>query len=274
MRNLKLIVSTAVAVTAIVGIGSASAADLPARTYTKAPAMVDPGYNWSGFYIGLNAGGDWSRTNESVVLAPGFPDSAANIAGRTAGSAGRLNSNGFTGGGQAGYNWQTGHFVFGVEADIESLGGSTSRTLDLVNFGLPGPGFNLTQQSSSPQWLATFRGRLGFAADRVLFYGTGGVAVGKVNYFDLQTFGGAPSQGGSTSNVQTGWTAGAGVEWAFANQWSLRGEYLHVDLGNSSFTSVNSAVPAAVITHNHNFTTDIGRLAINYKFGGPVAAKY
>lgn len=259
----------------IAGLGTASAADMAVKA-RPAPVIPAPIFSWTGFYAGINLGGDWGNSNFDWNLAPGFLDPAIFIAGRTAGSITKFHPTGFTGGGQIGYNWQAGAAVYGLEADLEYLGGSASRSVDLFAFGLPGPGFNFANESVKSKWLATFRGRLGWAVDRTLFYGTGGLAVGQVDFFDQSTYSAILPQGGTSSPTMVGYTVGAGIEYAATNNWIVRAEYLYVNLGNHSVTSINATpgFTADVITFNHNYSTNIGRVGISYKFGGPVVARY
>lgn len=260
--NKSLIGIAAIAVTIS---APALAADIP----LKAPPA--PVCTWCGFYIGINGGGDWGASNFNWNLAPGFIDPAAFIAGRTAGSINTFRPEGFTGGGQIGYNWQSGQAVYGLEADLEYLGGSASRSVDLVAFGLPGPGMNFANESVKSEWLSTFRGRLGWAAGPALLYATGGLAVGTVQFFDQSTYPVILAQGATTSPTMVGYTAGGGVEYATSPHWILRAEYLYVNLGHQSVTSTNTTAgyTADVITFNHNYSTNIGRVGISYKFGGP-----
>ena len=130
-----------------------------------------------------------------------------------------LHPDGVIGGVQAGYNWQVSNFVLGLEADADWTNASASRT---VVFGPLGPAIagNFMVDSSKETFLATVRPRLGWAFDRALFYGTGGVAFGSVKTSDTLGFPQSFLDATSTSKTLTGWTAGAGVEWAFARNWS------------------------------------------------------
>jgi outer membrane immunogenic protein len=260
--------------------GSVTAADLPARITTKAP-YVDPAYNWTGFYLGVNAGGAWGRSDAATttifsntgyfnITSPG----AIAVAG-----AQRLNSSGFTGGLTAGYNWQSSNIVFGLESDFNYFGprGSSSGT-GIYPCCAP-TGFTVNS-SVSTDWLITFRPRLGIASNNWLFYVTGGLAVADVksNFSFTDTFA-AATESGSISRTKAGWTAGGGVEYALMNGWSVKAEYLHVDLGSESLASsnlrtVNSAFPVNVFTHAMDLRADIVRGGLNYKFGGPVVARY
>ena len=166
------------------GATSALAADLPARTYTKAPVMVDPGYNWSGFYIGGNIGYSWGRSNDTSTLTNG----AGTTLFTTAGSS---NLDGVVGGGQIGYNWQMQNWVWGLEADIQGTGERGSRD-DLpgrrllrrrlsARLVVPGAAVpvSLTSKSTGSARFAPAVGVL--VTPKVLLYATGGLAYGEVN---------------------------------------------------------------------------------------------
>ena len=164
-------------------VPTALAADIPARTYTKAPAMADPAYSWTGWYAGLNAGGNRATSSDPTTMVQGTCALCfvAPIPGAVsaAGGAQHLKTTGFTGGIQGGYNWQSGNLVAGVEADFEYFrtAGSTSTSGPI--FGIPSA---FTVNSSlTTDWLLTLRPRVGVAANNWLFYGTGGLAVTKLN---------------------------------------------------------------------------------------------
>lgn len=252
---------------------AASAADLAPR-YVKAPAtVVNPAYNWTGFYVGLNAGGAWGRDDiGSTTFVNGFfpVDNAA----VTAATNGRLNSSGFTGGGQAGYNYQTGNFVLGVEADFDYLGLRRNTSTVFPFPSTPGAFFTV-QNSMSTDWLITARGRIGFAANNWLFYATGGLAVTNERFSQTNLFL-APFVSTSTfSDTRLGWTVGGGAEYALNKNWSIKGEYLYADFGTVSTTGVlTPAFAGSVIGNTFHLTTNIGRVGVNYKFGGPVVAAY
>ncbi|MEK4034732.1 outer membrane beta-barrel protein [Methylocystis sp. IM3] len=254
----------ALAVTA----GSALAADLPSR---KGPAVLPPPPPpppmWTGFYVGLNAGGTWANSNQQTMavgpigadptwatLAPAIQpqylaafSAAASATGVNSGSNG-----GFIGGGQIGYNWQFyNNFVVGLEADIQGIAGNSgSRTVaNGVTVGALGglraaDGYaSLTTARGSLDYLGTVRGRLGWLfTPTLLVYGTGGLAYGGVtlNAATVVTTTGVspwalaqPASFGSVnfSNTQVGWTAGGGLEWMFMPNWSAKVEYLYYDLG-------------------------------------------
>jgi len=181
------------------GATSAVAADLPRAMPTKAPAIFAPGYSWTGFYLGVNGGGAFGRSDWS-----GFGNDT-NVSGGLVGVT-------------AGYNWQSGQWVFGLEGDIDwsSIKGS------FTNAACP------TGCETKNSWLGTARGRLGYAFDRVMPYITGGAAFGDVKATQAGV--------GSVSDTNVGWTAGAGVEWAAISNWTAKIEYLYVDLASNPFS--------------------------------------
>lgn len=249
----------------------ALSADMAPAPVYKAPMPVPVVYGWTGCYAGVNAGGVWgsSQNTWSGITESGgaFAAGAATVLPAAANAT--INSSGFTGGGQIGCNYQTGAWVFGGEADIEYNGLSGNRSA--ISQALPTivPG-NITETFSS-HWLSTVRGRLGYAAGSLLFYGTGGLAIANVNSFDQVCFPTAAFPACSTgtgSETRTGWAAGGGVEWAFAPRWTVKAEYLHVDLGTNTYTAVSSAAafPNATIQQAHQIREDIARIGVNYRF--------
>jgi outer membrane immunogenic protein len=240
--------------------GSAMAADMrpaPAPVYTKAPMMA-PALTWTGCYVGGNAGGVWAKSDVTWALDSSF--SAASHADIDPVSGTSFSKSGFTGGGQIGCNYQTGMFVVGVEGDWNYTGISATRTAVTPTFG------DVITETMKSNWLATARGRAGIANGPWLFYATGGVAFANVQFSDTIFF---PPTGStntaSISQTKTGWTAGGGVEWMFAPQWSVKGEYLFANLGSVSSTSVNN-VTGSAISHSHNLTESLGRAGINFHF--------
>ncbi len=229
--------------------GGAMAADLPAKAPVyKAPVAASV-YNWTGFYIGGNAGYGWGRVKPGTVS---FYDPIDTLAGTLAG----LNSDtsGFIGGGQAGYNFQSGNFVFGLEADF-SWSGIKGSVTDTVN------GYSAT---SRLDWLATGRARAGVAFDRVLFYGTGGIAAGRAKTTIDDYYGVTITTEDAKTHV--GWTAGAGIEAALSPNWTVRAEYLYVDLGSKEYNFYEPAGFWPRISTSTAITESIVRGAINYKF--------
>jgi outer membrane immunogenic protein len=279
----------------LAGVAAAAAADMPVKAPLLAPA---PAFSWTGFYVGANVGGAWTPSTGGSDYGPLFPPFAVLppnapvitvFPGQLDVLAGSGSRSGVIGGGQIGYNWQVNQFVLGVEADVvgtdlKGSSASASRT-----FGPPIIPITVTQTVTVDfgriDWMASFRGRIGFAADRVLFYGTGGAAVAEFGGARATVINGpgiglpagtfTSTSGGSTT--RWGWTLGAGIEWAFANQWSLAGEYRHTDFGRQG-TTVN--IPDglggtfAPVATNARLTVDQVTARLNYRFGGPVVAKY
>jgi outer membrane immunogenic protein len=192
---------------------------------------IAPVYNWGGIYGGLNGG--YAFGNSDWTGAPV--------------SSGNFSTSGFVVGGTLGFNYQINALVFGAETDLDYSGIKGTAP---ASFCLISPA-GCAQTKSD--WLGTTRARIGFAADRVLFYGTGGVAYGNVT---------AIANGVSNSNTEIGWTGGAGVETAFADNWTARLEYLYVDLSKGSCTTACGAPPIQSIS----FTQSIVRAGIDYKF--------
>jgi len=213
--------------------GAASAADLAARPYTKAPVAMASVYNWTGFYLGLVGGGAWEDAN-SPRMQGGFV------------------------GGTAGYNWQTGNVVFGLEADGAWADVSASTAGTIV---VPGVGGIPASLSSKTDAMGTVRGRIGYAVNNVLFYGTGGYA-----WIDNKLTATLGALSASDSKWHSGWTVGAGVEAFIAPQWSIKGEYLYRSLGGETYFA--GALPTGTLNLH---TVQLG---VNYHFNGPVVAKY
>jgi outer membrane immunogenic protein len=267
---------------AISAVG-ASAADLPVRTYTKAPAVVAPVYNWTGFYVGLNAGGAWNRSSATTttVFDPAGYFSATSVPAIALVGNQRINSSGFTGGLTAGYNWQVSSAVLGIESDFNYFGVKGSASGSALYPCCAPMGFTVNSALSS-DWLFTLRGRAGvLVTPAFLLYGTGGLAIANVksNFLFTDTFIWTAHESASISTTRYGWTAGVGGEYALMNGWSVKAEYLYVDLGRVSTTSTNltdttTAFPTSVFTHSVDLRSNIVRVGLNYKFGGPVVAPY
>jgi outer membrane immunogenic protein len=248
----------------------AFAADLAPRPYTKAPVYVDPGYNWTGFYVGGNIGYSWGRSSDTSTLT----NAAGTVLLTT---ADKSNLNGVVGGGQIGYNWQMQSWVWGLEADIQGTGEQGSRAFGFTPLAGPGIGnfapavlipFVLSQKID---WFGTVRGRAGvLVSPKVLLYVTGGLAYGQVN--SSETIGTAVPSAFSNSITNVGWTVGAGIEGAIGGNWTAKLEYLYVDLGTVS--SAYTLPSTNVISYSSRVTDNVLRVGLNYKFGGPVVAKY
>ena len=208
------------AIAAMATMTAANAADLPRRHAampTKAP-MYAP-YNWTGFYIGINGGGGFGRSNVAAPFTTGSFDTSGGVVGGT-----------------VGYNYQMGQTVFGLEADG-----------DWSNIRGSAPCGALSCETKN-DWLATARGRVGYAFDRFLPYVTGGAAFG-----DIKT---NVSGIGSGTDTKAGWTLGGGLEAAIAGPWTAKVEYLYVDLGRGG----------SVLGADSEFRTNLVRAGLNYKF--------
>jgi outer membrane immunogenic protein len=270
----------------------ASAADLAARPYTKAPPpMVAPVYDWSGFYVGLNGGGGWSHrcwdlfstTVTPGVVAPLPPGVVPTLP--TLAPEGCHNSSGGTVGGQIGYRWQASNWVFGLEgqgnwADFRGSNTSlffTTPTIPPVPPLLATPAF--TNQSRMDAF-GLLTGQVGYAWNNVLLYFKGGAAVTGNTYdrFVLPT--GALFS--SARDTRWGGTAGVGLEWGFAPNWSVAFEYDHLFMGNRNVTFTTATIPTTPPTPAVLFATtdrirqdiDLATVRINYRWGGPVIGKY
>ena len=269
---------------AAIGIAALSgpvvAADLPMKAPSMAPVAYAP--SWAGFYIGGNIG-----VTRQEARWDDF-DQGALVSG-TEGAGGCIfscdsnvqNKTGFIGGGQIGYNLQSGSLVYGVEADISGLDGKMFTDLSPLRGNLD------TSITQGIDWLATFRGRAGLAVDRTMIYITGGVAIGGVkNSVASVCAGDALAKGrcGSDDNIfldsndtRVGWTVGGGIEHMLTPNWTLRGEALFVDLGQTGVIQTINTANADAFSGRFANQVVIGRLGVNYKFGdfgGPVVAKY
>jgi outer membrane immunogenic protein len=213
---------------------AANAADLaPSKVSPVYKAPPAPMYSWTGFYIGAYGGGGWGRSRDDFSAGT---------------STGSFNTSGGFAGATLGANWQTGQWVLGLETDGGWAGFQGS-------VACPAPDAGLTCKTSD-SWLGTTRARVGWTPGPVLLYGTGGAAYGDVK----AAVTGLP---GATS-TRAGWAAGAGVEWMFAPKWSVKAEYLHVDLG--SMTCGSGLCAPAGVTDSVKFNVDTVRAGINFKF--------
>jgi outer membrane immunogenic protein len=240
----------------VLGCGCAWAAGPAATTY-----------NWTGFYGGLNAGVAANDSNYTVgqaglvtQVAPFLTDS------------GNFNNTAATIGGQLGYNYQVGSLVFGLETDFnyDSSEDSIYRSVQIIP-GPPLPFMNANLfVNQKIDYFGTLRARFGFTpADRFLIYGTGGLAYGDVSsrssvqYFPTELY-----AAGSSSGMQTGWAVGAGGEYALNNCWSVKLEYLYIDLGSRTYTyPFQTPFPAgSTSTTTIDTAQHVIRVGLNYKF--------
>jgi outer membrane immunogenic protein len=227
--------------------GTAMAADMSRPVYKAPPAGVMPvAYDWTGFYIGGHVGYGWAEKDWRDAFG-------LNVSSK---------ADGFLGGGQVGFNYQIGQFVLGAEGDF-SWSGITGGTSTAAFIGAPlGATFN-----TDVNWVSTLTGRVGLAFDRWLVYGKGGVAWANdtfsTNFYTLPA-------SASVSETRIGWTAGAGVEYAFAPQWTAKLEYNYMDFG----TRAVSFAPGTLTDIDQQM--HVVKLGVNYKFGfpGAVSARY
>jgi outer membrane immunogenic protein len=268
MRKLLL---ASVAFVALDPVGAAMAADPGPFSFVQVPGL------WMGPYAGLSAGGDWANTHFSWAPNGGFdPSSAAALA---AAADGHINPMGVIAGGQIGYNYEFGPFlpfnlVAGFEADMSDtdLSGKRTATSSATFVGALTTTTATLAEKFHSDWLSTIRGRLGLAFGPLFLYGTGGLAIADIGYSDsafaMSGTYGTLSNAASKNATRLGWVAGGGGEWAFMPHWGLKLEYLHVDLGNTSYTSNNAVLnPPETILHSHSLGEDIVRVGINYHFG-------
>lgn len=259
------------------------AADL--RMPVKTPIVATSVWNWTGFYAGANAGYTWSGSNgistssvETFSAPTWNTENDASVALAT--GVNRAKSNGFIGGAQLGYNWQTGNWVYGVETDIQGIAsgsGSSSRSGALVPVGFPAELIVSTVTAAkSIDYLGTVRARVGtLVSPAILAYATAGLAYGGVSAgtFIMQTnqpFPPAFFSSGQVSDTRLGWTAGVGAEWMFLQRWSVKAEYLHYDLGRVTYADSPLIFPVSgpVLYSNSprstaKFNGDLVRLGVN-----------
>lgn len=273
----KLLIGAAIA---IVGATGAQAADIAARPYTKAPAMV-AAYNWSGFYAGVHAGAIWQNTDQTTTIDPGAHIGiGANIAAINAAGVGGNDRTNFIGGGQIGYNWQApgSAFVWGLEADFSGISNSNNGRSVTALLPANAPSTFTLSSSSSFDWLATIRGRLGYAFGSSMIYATGGLAIAELNVSSSYTdnLAGPYFGAGSNSVTKAGWTVGAGWEHAIAASWTVKAEYLYVHFDgvgvDYTATLVGGGSPNNLHSNASFNDNHIVRLGLNYKFGGPAVA--
>jgi outer membrane immunogenic protein len=231
----------------------AAAADLAARPYTKAPPPpVAAIYDWTGFYIGANGG--WGSSHKCWDAVP------VNV---LIGAEGCHDATGAVAGGQIGYRWQAGTWVFGLEAqgDWADLKGSNASLLF--------PGFENTSKIDA---FGLFTGQIGYAANNVLFYVKGGAAVTS-DSFRINTFPGGVLSATTNDDTRWGGVVGVGLEFGFAPNWSIGVEYDHLFMQDKTHTFTT---PGGIFFGTDRIQQDVDLVTarINYRFGGPVVARY
>ena len=257
---------------------AAVAADLPIRAHSFAA----PAFSWTGFYIGLNAGYATGRSSPSQAISGLNPATAVTpfLISDIAGMAVSSDVNTITGGFQAGYNLQfANNLVVGLEADINSF--RLNSSVAIPNHFVTSFNKNTAQTgTATSDLLATVRGRLGYADDRLLAYVTGGAAF--TDYKNTRVLTVVSTSQPQTDTFTTssdnrlGWAAGAGFEYAWTNRWSIKGEYLHLDFGTKSRVATRASVTGGAVdvgmlkssvTVTEKLTAELMRVGINYKFG-------
>ena len=240
------------------GLGSAKAAD-----------------EFKGFYVGANAGGAFGRfdVDTSPIFSPTGYFASTSTPAITAASAQQIKPNGFTAGGQAGFNWQWESVVFGLEWDFGKMDLSGTKTATQTYPCCAPTAFTVTQTAET-SWLMTARPRASVVFGHTLLYATAGVAVTNVKYTALftDTFATA-HESASLEDKRAGWAAGAGAEFRLNHHLSVKGEYLYSGFGSSSVTSTNLtaftppiAFPTNIFTHTVALHAQIARGGINFRF--------
>jgi outer membrane immunogenic protein len=236
----------------------ALAADMPLKA--SAP-VVSPAYDWTGYYVGVNGGYGWSGNVGPITYTNGIGQ-VFTTTGTT------FNDKGGFGGVQAGYNMQMGHFVLGVEADIEAANIRSSILGGVTNFA------DLYEGTRKLDYFGTLRAKAGLAYNQVLFYLTGGFLFGQVSTStDRTNTPGFPWIANSAG--QTGYAVGAGIEYAFARVWSVKAEYQYLDFGSQNLSGIYvNGGGLTVVSNNLPQHYNTVRVGLNYHFGAPVVAKY
>jgi outer membrane immunogenic protein len=233
---------------------AANAADLPPAPMPRAPVayipVAAPVFSWTGFYIGGNVGGGWNRGN---VVDSAFGVNFTNG-----------NSTSFLGGGQVGGNYQIGAFVIGAEAAFDWFA-NNNNSGNGTTVVVPGVGPTVLRVSANDRWVTTVAARFGYAWDHALFYGkAGGGWVGAGN-FAVTNVGTGGSVALSNSNTNTGWLVGAGVEYAFTQNWTAKLEYDYLALNNASFTVTVPGVGVDTFTNGGRNVQTL-TVGVNYLF--------
>jgi outer membrane immunogenic protein len=277
MRNAVLFRLAVLAMVAIAGARTASAADVDARPWAR-ETFIAPVYSWSGVYVGGNIGYGWGRSSDTASLSPGGPPFVFTDTLRST-------MNGVVGGGQIGYNSQMQNWLWGLEADFQGTGQGSSHSftcptgvctaglIPLLPAFFPGPALAVTSRQQL-DFFGTVRGRVGvLVAPTVLLYATGGLAYGQVD--TNSTLAGATR----AQSYNPGYVVGGGIEAAIGGDWTAKLEYLYLDLGtvSGSFNSTITAIGGTqILTENFNsrVTDSIVRVGLNYRFTGPEISKY
>ena len=264
------------ALNSLLGIAALSVAATSGFAESAYPAS--PSHNWSGFYLGLNAGGNWDAAHATTTVAPTGPTSffiaCAVCVTAIAGLGDQTFHTGeLTGGVQGGYNWQVGNFVAGIELDAEPFRNSGSITASQP-FPVAPANTQTISSSFNSQWLFSVRPRLGVATGNFLFYGTGGLAVTRLNTaWTYSTDFNAPCdcESASVTSIKERFIFGGGIENALPGNWLIGVEYLHVNFGTIVAASNNFMVPGGInwtdtFNHSISLTTNTVRVRLNKQF--------
>lgn len=214
-----------------------------------------PSSSWTGAYIGAFAGYGWTSSGSvgcNFALVGFSPSPCVGVGG--GGGAPNVNARGFLGGLEAGYNWQVSNWVFGLEADLATMSMKGNSIFPSADQGY----YPSAQLSSRYDWLGTARGRGGILFHNTLVYATGGFAYARVDQQYFDSFNGAFGARG----WRGGWVLGGGLEHALSPQWSLKGEYLYINLQSTQFNAPLPNVSTFTFTNDFN----IVRLGLNYRF--------
>ena len=257
MFNSRLM--AALACTAALGVSAASAADLGARPYTRAPVFAEAYYNWSGFYLGGQLGGSWTNQNwRNTASTAAFGDLSP---GQGFGQHG----SGVFGGGQIGYNWQASNYLFGLEGTVSGM--DNRGTLLNSAFGAGDDVF-----SWRTNWMATVTGRLGYAVTNNLFYVKGGYA-GVNNRLAVSDTVPIVVGSGSATHWHNGWTVGAGWEYGLTQNWIVGLEYDYSTFETKSYQLAGAAPGLYTFDAKpRDIQSVVAR--VSYKFGAPLLARY
>jgi outer membrane immunogenic protein len=265
-RHIQLVAVFAIAASAPLTLppAAADAADMP----VKAPAVRT--YNWGGCYVGVNGGGAESGSDFTTAVGSGTHLTPADAALVVEGGTSSANSPNFLGGGQAGCNWQSGTFVYGLEGDVDYFRSNPQVINGTATLSDGVTAFTVTQ-SLTTNYLATVRPRLGVAADRNLFYVTGGAASTKASYSQAYLDAAVPSGTGVATGSKSlvGWTAGVGWEYAWTDNWTFKVEYLFTSFPGAT-SGTGAITDAAGGTNPLQGSADLviqtARAGVNFKF--------
>lgn len=264
---MKRTLSGTIAIAALLGCMSIYADDLTAnKNYKGYKDYVPTGYDWTGFYGGIGAGESWTRVSNSLRIvnnSPNYYFFPPSIPGVNASGSGNLNKNHIFESIQLGYNLLSFKTLFGLEAAFNNLNSSNNKggTFSYTTNGAP---YRLNT-STTTNWLFSLRPRIGLPVNNALFYLTGGLAVAQYKF--KQSFSESPftptPENASFTRTQPGWTIGAGIEYAFAPRWSVKGEYLFNRFGKESVSghlnNANGASPTPGFVDGATFNNTLSQ---------------